>query len=309
MDEPNNQRPRTENELPEFHDKSRQAQNNSDSLREQLAEMSTRHVTEIAELEGQHKQQIDAYNKNEASWVKERQRLEKERDMWKEKSNNRFDDYIKETEKSAPLREELQTAKSQLQELQLSTTHDIEGLRKARGTDMAHLKESEYQLRKAQDMVTREQKDVREIKSAVKAFLNQSDDDSDFVADLARLHKTAQELPPSLTVYNIPNIRTSSGLVYQPVYSTAFDLWLQARKGALDVACATAFIVQEEFPRGQQRFLPCIHAAVCCLAPVLAARLTASEVSIFEWLRDLVLVMQLLAYIHLVSQTIEEKPE
>ena len=219
---------------------------------------------------------------------------------------------------------DLSNANTELEDLKLTHTNEIEKLNSSASKEAAELKtenskekatlrDSEQRekrdLGNSQKMVVQEQEHVRDIKSAVQAFLNQSDNDQDFVADMTRLHKTAQGLLPSLIVYNIPNIRTSLELVHQPEYSTAFELWLQARKGIMDAASATAFVVQEEFPQGQEKFLPCIHAAVCCLTPVLVARLSISGVSNFELLRDLVLVMQLLAYVHLVSQTIEEKPE
>lgn len=139
------------------------------------------------------------------------------------------------------------------------------------------------------------------LKSAFTAVLGQGD----IVDDISRLHQASKfvEVSQELQTIVIPRVQITTDSLGEPTYSGAFDLWMSAQKGTLDLECASSFLQQlvSDPSQTQGAFLPWIHDAVQMAAATFASRIADPPTWTFNMLKEVVIILQVLAYIYNVS--------
>ena len=173
----------------------------------------------------------------------------------------------------------------------------------------ARLTKLETELKHANDELNRIQPELdaatnrlTTIHAATSAVLGQED----FLDDIVRLHQAAQMVIPSTQIRGgiIPSIQVAGTPSTVPTYRDAFELWMPAARGTLDIDRASIFLQQLDYHAGYQgAFLPWIHGALCKTLEPLTSRIEASPVWSMDLLVQLVTVMQLLVYVQHGSQT------
>ena len=156
-------------------------------------------------------------------------------------------------------------------------------------------------LGEAERRETEERSRADGLKSAFTAVLALNGN----VDDIARLHQASAsvEVSQGLETIMIPRVQVTTNPLREPTYSAAFDLWMSAQRGALDLECASSFLEQlvSNPSQIQGAFLPWIHDAVHIATAVFASRNADPPAWTFAMLKEAVIIMQLLAYIYNVS--------
>ena len=156
-------------------------------------------------------------------------------------------------------------------------------------------------LQEAERRETEERSRADSLKSAFTAVLSLDGN----VDNIVRLHQASAsvEVSQGLETIVIPRVQVTTNSLREPTYSAAFDLWMSAQRGALDLECASSFLEQlvSNPSQIQGAFLPWIHDAVHIATAVFASRNADPPAWTFAMLKEAVIIMQLLAYIYNVS--------
>ena len=140
------------------------------------------------------------------------------------------------------------------------------------------------------------------IYAATSAVLGQEN----ILDDIVQLHQAAQQVNTSTQIRDemIPNIQVTRCPSTVPTYQDAFELWMSATRGMVDVDRASIFLHQPDFQAGfQDAFLPWIHGTLCKTSEALKSRVQDSSVWSKDLLVQIITALQLLVSLQHASQT------
>lgn len=267
---------------------------------------------QVTVLSGQLANRDREYEDAEDKWSRDRASLEKAKTEWMERANSHLATIQAGKTRADTLQGELDVANEKLTNLQLAKHDELQAAdtrfeelqqrkRDQLKTASDEKKELQLRLRRAEKALEQEQGVTLTITAALSKALTHGDD-AQLIDDIVGLHQMSMSLAVSSPVSNNQVIQVLTGPVRDPTYSTAFDLWIDARRGIINLDCAAPFLNQHEVGAGQQAFLPWIHGAVRQAIEILSAGMARSGVWTSSTFMEVVVVMQLLAFIHRASQ-------